>query len=119
WRTLPEYVPTVELDLWVVMPNHLHGLLVLTDSSNQPACSAQPPFQRTVGHLVNRFKGAVTRQARQHLAASDARIWQSRYHDHIVRNEPELNRIRAYVETNPSRWDSDTFYVGSDMMYDS
>jgi putative transposase len=100
WEMIPEFFPSVELNDYVVMPNHIHGILFLNDTHDK---------QPTIGSIIANYKASVTRIARADFDFTPT-LWQSRYHDHIIRNEPDLNRIREYVLTNPARWEADTFY---------
>lgn len=100
WEMIPEFYPSVILGDYVVMPNHLHGILFLSESHDK-----QPVLRNIIGN----FKSGVSRLAHQTLDFSST-LWQSRYHDHIIRNEPDLLRIREYVQNNPCRWNLDTFY---------
>jgi len=62
-----------------------------------------------LGAIIRQFKSSVTKQIRQMTDEQDV-VWQRNYHDHIIRNLPDLNRIRDYVQTNSARWETDTFY---------
>jgi REP element-mobilizing transposase RayT len=64
-----------------------------------------------LGRVINAFKGAVTRHIRRLPDADPStKIWQGRYHDHIIRDVNSLNAIRQYIATNPSRWQDDSLY---------
>jgi REP element-mobilizing transposase RayT len=63
-----------------------------------------------LGRVINAYKGAVTANIRKETA-SNIKIWQSRYHDHIIRNENSLNYIRNYIIHNPASWEKDTLYI--------
>jgi REP element-mobilizing transposase RayT len=65
------------------------------------------PQSKNLGSVIRGIKSAVTRFANENNIPFG---WQSRYHDHIVRNQDEMNRIAEYIETNPIRWDNDCFY---------
>jgi putative transposase len=99
WAAIPTHYPDVELDAFVVMPNHVHGILLFTGQSN---------FKTILGRVVNGYKGAVTARIRQDQPGQT--VWQRGYHDHIIRNEPDLNRLREYTENNPAKWEADKFY---------
>jgi REP element-mobilizing transposase RayT len=104
WLSIPEHYPTVQLDAFVIMPNHVHGILDIISSSI--------PFPTVLGKIINAYKGAVT--ARLHAQQIvDGIVWQSRYHDHIIRNDKDLQRIREYIENNPARWAEDTFFASA------
>ena len=127
WGSIPSHFPHVELDEFVVMPNHVHGILVITDIGYTVATNVrakdfsplQPQNQsvtyktiqrprgtsKTIGSIVRGFKIGVTKWIRNHSAIRD--VWQRNYWDHIIRNEQELNRIREYIQNNPAQWEMD------------
>ncbi|MBK8002947.1 MAG: transposase [Gemmatimonadetes bacterium] len=92
WRGIPGHVPGVELGRFVVMPDHVHGVLML------------PRGARSLSYLVAHFKGAVTRQAREAVTSVPGRIWQRSFHDRIIRSPAEWQRIDQYIADNPARW---------------
>jgi len=99
-QQLPAYWQgDVDVDRFVVMPNHIHAIIVLAGARDI-----------ALGKVVNTYKGGVTRQARQTLAQPHLSVWQSRYHDHIIRDETSLNTIRAYILHNPATWYQDSLY---------
>jgi putative transposase len=102
WEAIPQHYPDLELDAFIVMPNHVHGILCLFAENK--------PFKTILGRVVNAYKGAVTARIRE-MNKTDEKVWQGRYHDHIIRNEKSLNYIREYVANNPQRWEADTFYT--------
>ncbi len=110
----------VRLDLHVVMPNHVHGLIVIEDNLGGLSSRGFPTQKRhasrtlqagSLGAIIGQFKVAVTRRARSSQLYSDQRIWQRNYHEHVVRDEESLNSIRRYVIENPARWAEDSLYV--------
>ncbi len=96
WLEIPAH-SHVELDAFVVMPNHVHGILFLVRAGHAP------PLQTMVGS----FKSAAAREVNRVRGTPGATVWQRGYHDHIVRGEEDLERIREYIVTNPARWSSD------------
>ncbi|HUN09506.1 MAG TPA: hypothetical protein PLQ56_23075 [Aggregatilineales bacterium] len=124
--SLPARWQSIDLDACVVMPNHVHAIIVIeadaqdgknavpTDGSAADAKNrvpTDPSATPSLGSIVGNYKAGVTRFARSANLIDDAQsIWQTRYHDHIIRSEGSLNHIRAYVEQNPARWSEDTFY---------
>ena len=146
WYEIPKHAPNVELGSFVIMPNHMHGILIinppkLSDLSKsggdvvdvetrhalslqtEPQPQYQPlqppqsepnigtkrfqnPGKNTVSSIVGSYKSAVTRHANR-LGFEFG--WQSRFHDHIIRNDAEYQRINDYIETNPIKWASDKF----------
>lgn len=101
WLAIPDHYPDVELDAFVVMPNHIHGILVLAGESSR--------FTTQLGRVVNAYKGAVTARLRDQ-GLIEGVIWQTRYHDHIIRDEAGLNHIRTYIEHNSALWSEDSLY---------
>jgi len=104
WQRIAERFPTVELDAWVVMPNHIHGIIVLSDDRDI-----------TVTRLLHWFKLETTKSysrgvKHHHWPSFDRRLWQRSYHDHIIRDDNDLTRIRDYVLNNPALWQNDTFH---------
>ncbi|MFN8528329.1 MAG: transposase [Anaerolineae bacterium] len=119
WLALPVHHPGIELDAFVVMPNHIHGIIVIvgtTPASSAPSHLAKPdeaglvPTKTRLGTVIGSYKSAVTRAIRETTQIPDLRVWQARYYDHIIRNEADLNRIREYIDTNTARWVMDTYY---------
>ena len=93
WEAIPDHFPEVETDSFVVMPNHVHGVLLFGDHPERAGHAR--PLQVVVGS----FKSAVSRR----LGA----MWQRSYWERVVRGEDELDEIRAYIEDNPPRWPAD------------
>jgi putative transposase len=100
WNSLPERFTYLGLDQHCVMPNHLHGILVLEEPSTVP-----------LGSIVRAFKGAATRQIRE--TGKPAFAWQDDFYERIVRDDRALARIRQYILDNPARWTEDRFYAGT------
>ena len=113
WTEIPTHFPLADLDVFVVMPNHVHGIIVIDTTpsvTEPPAVSAHSGATAgSLGAVVGSFKSAVTRAWRQTVDANNAVLWQQRYHDRIIRNERELNAIRQYILANPACWAEDEF----------
>jgi REP element-mobilizing transposase RayT len=109
WRT-PYIRPYVQLDVYQVMPNHFHGILVITESqATSEDHAAESRIQAdSVGSIIGQFKSVCTKRIRDLGEATFG--WQSRFHDHIIRSEEELDRIRAYILGNPGKWYEDRYY---------
>lgn len=115
WEQLPQRFP-IELDAYVVMPNHFHAIVIivgrvgasLVDAHNRAGTRPVP----TLGDIVGVFKSITTneyiRGVRQHgWAPFRDKFWQRNYYEHVIRNEDSLNRIREYIQTNQQRWQLD------------
>lgn len=134
WAALAWHFRNIELDEFVVMPNHLHGIIVIV---NEPArrgeamanvtanrgtfmvaiaSPLQPTPARTTPHgttprslnaVMQNFKSVTSRRIRKLAAYAERPIWQRNYYEHVVRDAPDLERIRAYIRNNPAKWSDD------------
>lgn len=110
WKEIPQHFDNVELDEFVVMPNHLHGIIVIKPVVGvQHAEPRRQRFQhiisQSLGAVLRSFKSAVTRLYRQGGFAHFA--WQRNYYEHIIRNPAELKRIQEYILANDVQWQYD------------
>lgn len=113
WDELPARFPSVRLDAFIVMPNHVHGIIIVgaqfiapsdgfgTATIDQGAINHAP----TLGEMVRAYKAASTRLIRQ--AGTPDFAWQRNYYEHVVRDEESLSRIRRYILDNPAHWEFD------------
>lgn len=105
WQEIPRHFPFVELDKFVVMPNHIHGILFFNQTDKINLIPNKFGGQsRNLGSVLRGFKASLKRYANQNNIQFE---WQSRYHDRIIRNLDELNRIRIYISNNPINWTND------------
>ena len=109
--------PEIWIDVFVIMPNHVHILIWLKPNPEQIDEMATRSKERTFGDavpgslsaLIGGYKNSVTQQAiNQGLIPKS--FWQDNFHDHIVRGNQELERIRSYIVTNPNRWFEDQLH---------
>lgn len=101
----------IELDEFVVMPNHLHGIILICDSvSSRQRAHGRAPLHRkpkSLGSIVAGFKSATTRQVNANFNTPKRQVWQRNYFEHVIRNEDELMSIRQYIIDNPLKWELD------------
>jgi putative transposase len=110
WHDLSQHYPNIELDAFVVMPNHVHGVIVIVgEGLPRPYGDAipYPPKQPTLGQIVAYYKYQSTKAINLMRQAPGTRFWQRGYYEHIVRDDKSLSRIREYVVNNPMRWELD------------
>jgi len=145
WNDIPDHYPGIELDVMQMMPNYLHGIIVVREVGTAPRGRpnlrnengrktqvgprivsplgrnivtiqgngrAQEPSPTTLSDVMQRFKSSTTKRyidgVRTHGRHSfSGKLWQRSYHDRIICNETELNRIRTYICNNPVDWESD------------
>jgi putative transposase len=132
WLRIPEHFQRVQLDAWVVMPNHMHGIIVITpkgeaspastNSTANPTLSAararekervrdaSPLQPGSLGAIVGNFKSVTTRRINRLRGIPGTPFWQRNYWEHIIRNEHTLERIREYIENNPAHWADDQMH---------
>ncbi len=114
WDDMPKHFPNVELDEFVMMPNHMHGIILITVDVGakhlQIAANASPLHgtqSGSLGAIIQNFKSVSTRKINQLREPRGVTIWQRNYFEHIIRNDKELNSIRDYIAANPARWEED------------
>lgn len=125
WHEIKHHAPEVELDAFVVMPNHVHGILVLpgigaVDDDAQPESPSAPattpknetmagisPKPGSLSTIIRSYKSAVTKHA--HRLGFEFE-WQTRFYEHIIRDETAWHTIRQYIANNPTNWKEDKFY---------
>lgn len=125
WMEIPQHFPYIELGNFVVMPNHVHGILIIDKNANGDVGNVETlhcnvstnkneqmanisPKSGTISAIIRSYKSVVTKNARFIHADFG---WQPRFHDHIIRNAPEWERIQTYIENNPMNWKEDKFYL--------
>ncbi|AHM60328.1 hypothetical protein D770_10355 [Flammeovirgaceae bacterium 311] len=127
WTRISDHFPKVFLGEFVVMPNHMHGLIGIERSEpslhHVDACidateaaadknrlmAHRSPKAGSVSRIIGSFKSASTNKIRA-LGTTDFN-WQPRFHDRITRNQQELEKIENYIITNPIKWTDDRFHI--------
>jgi len=110
WGQLPRHYAHVVLDSFVIMPNHVHGVVVLGDNSAIRAGLKPAPTVRRVHGLqeiVRAFKTFSSRRINEFQGTRGVPVWQRNYYEHIIRSYKTLNAMREYIEKNPSQWQKD------------
>ena len=118
WSALPEHYAHVALDGIVVMPNHVHGIIVLTPPHGQAVGAGfKPARTATTRHglseIVRAFKTFSSRRINANHGTHGTSVWQRNYWEHIIRDEPELAHIREYIHNNPAQWELDKLHPQS------
>lgn len=133
WLRGAELRSEIMLDVFVVMPNHFHGIVVIgeplipltgrgvpwhaQDETDLPRHESGLPRQtptgmgskpKTIGTIIRMFKQACTKRIRENVSAEF--VWQRNFHDRIIRNQEELQKIQDYIQNNPSLWGKDMFH---------
>lgn len=124
WARTPKIRREIELDAFQVMPNHIHGIVVITGASNSShdrglgadvGAHGRAPLQdnrgsglwrppKSLGSFIAGFKSAVTKRINIVRGEPGRSVWQRNYFERIIRNEKELDSIRFYISQNPAKW---------------
>ncbi|MBD2168299.1 transposase [Calothrix membranacea FACHB-236] len=120
WQTIPEHFPHIELDAFVVMPNHLHGILIITENPvgarqclalnqhpNHKTEKSCKPVRGSISTVIGSYKSVVSKSINIIWQTHGQSIWQRNFYEHIGRAEKSVDNIREYIANNPQRWDDD------------
>ncbi|MEH2196619.1 MAG: transposase [Nostoc sp.] len=120
WQTIPDHFPHIELDTFVVMPNHLHGILIITDKpvGTQQFCALNQhldcnteqfgkPLPGSISTVIRSYKGVVSKRINKIWQIKGQSIWQRNFYEHIGREQKSVDNIREYILYNPLHWADD------------
>jgi len=115
WQAIPEHFDHVEPDVFVIMPNHVHGIVTIAGTVGAQHAAPPPQPQANVrpgslGAIVRSYKSAVTKRINRLRDTPGVPFWQRNYWEHVIRNERSLLRIREYIQNNPARWPEDQLH---------
>ena len=102
WTRLSEDYPTLSVDPFCIMPNHVHAIIQIHETIKTK--TGKP---KSLGQLVGAYKAFTTKQINHQRSVEGILFWQRNYYEHIVRNQKDLNRIQEYILNNPSKWELD------------
>ncbi len=132
WQKIPAHFKNTQLDEYIVMPNHVHGILWILPNDSQSNSASQAnsfakvgarhasPLQTqqaagtksgSLGAIIGSFKSALTREANRQNINNGQPIWQRNYHEHILRDEEDLFLHRKYIQENPLKWALDDYHA--------
>ncbi len=113
WLRTAEVRPNVDLDAFVIMPNHVHGTIVICDDGMGASVGATRQVAPTrlaagsLGAIIGQIKSITAKRINALRNTPGQPVWQRNYHEHIIRSETALNNIRQYIAHNPMRWAED------------
>ncbi|NQU66398.1 MAG: transposase [Candidatus Marinimicrobia bacterium] len=121
WFKTEKMRTNIRLDAFVVMPNHLHGIIVIDDcwgtEHRAPTVLHSPTIEQfgkstsnSIPTIIRGFKSAVTTQINAMRHSPGTKLWQRNYYEHIIRTERELQRIQQYIVENPLKWENDKYF---------
>ena len=113
WLNRPNHHKNIQLDEFIVMPKHIHGIIIINNPlptgrqavGNGPARSSNNHTNNNLSIIIGSFKSTVTKQINR--INNNTLKWQKSFHDHIIRIDKSLNSIRDYITNNPKNWESD------------
>jgi putative transposase len=130
WDEIPEYYNGIDIDVFQIMPNHFHGIIIV--GAGPRACPNDEQFNQrgdeqsgqprgvaptlSLGDIVGRFKSLTTTKYIHGIKNNNwppfkKCFWQRNYYEHVIRDDNDLNRIREYIVNNPAKWEEDEYYV--------
>ena len=100
-RKISELNPKIQLEKYVIMPNHIHGIFIVREEKEEKGLA-------DLSIVIGQFKMSVTKKIR--LIKENEQVWQRSFHDHVIRNQKGYEKIWMYIENNPLKWEEDCFY---------
>ena len=116
WQEIPNHFSHIQLDVFVIMPNHLHGILWISDDSKLEAKinKLRNVTAGSIPNIVRCYKAAVTKHINQICQQKrTSLVWQRNFYEEIISDEKALNNIRSYILNNPLNWCDDQEYLAS------
>ena len=121
WLQIPKHFNHVELDEYVIMPNHIHGIIIINDNRRgddtrrDTACRVPTnqfgkPVRGSLSTIIRSYKSAVTKRINELRNTPGTKLWQRNFYEQIIRNDHELYEIRKYIINNPAQWQLDSEY---------
>ncbi|MDP6776441.1 MAG: transposase [Candidatus Latescibacteria bacterium] len=131
WHRTSRMRPTVQADEFVIMPNHVHGIISLTDDESGDATTRRgtmhraptgvpaverfgKPTSNTVPTIIRGYKSIVTNRVNRLRGTPGRRVWQRNYYEHVIRDQADLSTICHYIVDNPIRWEMDRYHPHRD-----
>lgn len=111
WNDIPNQYDDIELDEYVIMPNHIHGILIINKRTINERTGASPVPTVSISNIIGSFKSKTSIEYLQWIKKNilnvSGQIWQRSFYDHVIRNDKSLDSIRVYIMNNPLQWDDD------------
>ena len=119
WIKTSEIRPNIHLDVFVIMPNHIHGIIQINKIGNRRGTTHRAPTveqfgkptSNTIPTIIRGYKSSVTKQINILRNKPDVPVWQRNYYEHIIRDEKSYYKISEYIKTNPLKWHDDKYYA--------
>jgi len=122
WQRLEKRFRTIQLGVWVVMPNHFHGIIIISETENSwrkvengVNSSAVEhfgsPVSGSIATIVRSFKSSVTQRYQWAAQSSTTKVWQRGFYDHVIRSEEDYGNVHDYIVNNPIKWSEDENFI--------
>ena len=118
WIAMPEHFPNVEVGVFVVMPNHFHGIITIKVGARHAVPQQEGAIERfgkpvsgSLATILRSFKSATTKAYHEFFGHSEERLWQQSFYEHVIRNERDYKAIYEYIIANPMNWEKDEEYL--------
>lgn len=118
WKKTEEMRKDISLGEFIIMPNHMHGIIIIGNKSTENRRGTMPraqqteefgrPTKNTIPTIIRGFKSAVTKYAKQNRYNESP--WQRNYHEHVIRSDDALEKISDYIKYNPILWEKDKYF---------
>jgi putative transposase len=118
WEKTKDIRKNIELDYFIIMPNHIHGIIIIEKKNVGAHCNVPLPqtesfgksTKNTIPTIVKLYKSAVTKQINILRNSPGHPVWQRNYYEHIIRNDKELYKLRQYIHNNSIKWEDDEYH---------
>jgi REP element-mobilizing transposase RayT len=117
WNEIPKHYTNTQLDEYVIMPNHIHGIIFIVGAIHELPLQ-QNEFSQLIQRrkmllpkIIGRFKMNAAKQINQIRQTPGIPVWQRNYYEHIIRDTDDLSRIRHYISDNPKNWNNDEYNI--------
>ena len=106
---IESHYTNVRVDKYVIMPNHIHMMIVISQTEG---INPFPTKKCDISNIIGKFKAGVSRTVgNAFMHSADKKLWQSSFHDHIIRGKEDYQKIWQYIDTNHLKWEQDKFYI--------
>jgi putative transposase len=105
WKEIPLHYPDINNDVFIVMPNHIHGIITIHEGKR---AGSKPAPTRPLSEIVRAFKTYSSRGINELRHSQGVSVWQRNYYEHVIRNENDYHEIGEYIYYNPAKWETDS-----------
>ncbi len=107
WKELPSHYQGITNETFIVMPNHVHGIIVIEDGNRRAGLRPAPTITHSLFEMVRAFKAFSSRRINELRNSRGNPVWQRGYYEHVIRGENEFSEIGEYITFNPAKWETD------------